>query len=112
MKENLSNIHWNEEKLTQGLINEDRDAIKYFYVTYRGMILTLILSKSGTIEDMEDIFNECLVELIEKLKKGVRFNCLLSTYFYGMCKNQWQKRWTRKLKIRSLPDGYGRIQSK
>jgi RNA polymerase sigma factor (sigma-70 family) len=90
----------NEQKLLEGLAQNDRKAIEQIYRQHFGMIQSLILSNSGYPDDARDIFQEAMIVLYEKVKSGsFELNSQLKTYLYSVCRRLWLKRLNQMQRI-------------
>lgn len=69
----------------------DASSLKYLYQEYFNMILHLVNSNSGNHMDAEDLYQESLVTIYEKIVSGAldELTCSLRTYVYSVCRNKW-----------------------
>lgn len=66
---------------------------KDIYQNYYSGIERYIINNSGTKNDAEDIFQDALLVLLDKLNKDdFRLTATLKTYMFAICKNLWLKR--------------------
>ena len=71
----------------------ERKLYEYFF----SMIAKLVLSNSGTNEDVEEVFQDAAFVLFNKCKKGeLVLSCKLKTYLYSVCRNIWLKSLNQK----------------
>ncbi|GAA0712750.1 hypothetical protein GCM10009430_03510 [Aquimarina litoralis] len=92
----------NDRKILEGIRAGDAKAIKIFYKKNFNYIKGFILKNSGDEEDAEDIFQDALIVIYEKLKAGsldIHSNVTLRTYLYAICKNMWRSRLRKKRKM-------------
>lgn len=83
----------NEQKLLEGLAQNDRKAIESIYKQHFNMVQSLILSNNGNPDDARDIFQEAMIVLFEKARSGTfELNSQLKTYLYSVCRRLWLKR--------------------
>ncbi|NAS31136.1 sigma-70 family RNA polymerase sigma factor [Flavobacteriaceae bacterium R38] len=89
-----------EEQLIQGILDGDSLILKEFYKkTYPG-VRNYVLKNSGKEEDAEDVFQDALVLVYQKLKaKNLQLNCELSTYVHAVSKNIWLSKLRRVKKV-------------
>ncbi len=86
-----------EQVIITGIINGDEQVLTHFYKNNIPYIRNYILSRHGNLEDVEDIFQDGMVVLYQKLKSGeLEINVSVRTYFYSVCKNIWRNRLRRK----------------
>ena len=86
-----------DEQLLSGLYDRDKNAIKYLYTAFWPMILNFVLLNSGTEADAKDLFQEGILDFLEKLWKGnLVLTCKLKTYLYSVCKYKWLNKLKRR----------------
>ena len=68
-------------------------AIEQLYRTSYTPVENLVRFNNGTREDAKDLFQECMIILIQKLR-APDFSIAVkpSTFLYGIAKNQWRNR--------------------
>ena len=87
-----------DQTIITGIIQGDERILNCFYKENIRYVQGYILRNYGNAEDVEDIFQDALVVLYQKLKAGLlEIRVPVRTYFYGICKNLWRNR-LRKLK--------------
>ncbi len=91
---------YNDIKILEGIAGGDETILKYFYKkNFRG-VRKYILANNGTEEDTEDVFQDSLIIIYQKLTKGmIELNCSVHTYFYSICKNVWRNRLRKNDKL-------------
>ena len=88
-----------EQKLLEGLACNDRKAIETIYKQHYNMVQAMILSNSGYPDDAQDIFQEAMIVLYQKVKSGsFELNCQLKTYLYSVSRRIWLKRMSQSQK--------------
>ena len=89
-----------ERKILDGIAAGDNSIIKDFYKNNYDYIKGYILQNSGKDEDVEDVFQDALVIIYQKLKSdSLDINVTLKTYFYAVCKNVWRNQLRKKSKL-------------
>ena len=84
----------------KGLRNKRTDCIRQLYREFFPLAQSIVERNSGNYEDAEDIFQDGLIILYEKiLSDSVSLKCSLKTYFYSICKNIWKQRLDRKWRL-------------
>jgi len=79
--------------IINGILSGDHAIIKAFYEKHLPQVKSYILKNSGSETDAEDVFQDAMVVLYQKLKSGVlEIRVPITTYFYGICKNTWRNR--------------------
>ncbi|WP_051477606.1 RNA polymerase sigma factor [Aquimarina pacifica] len=98
-----------EQVIIKGILNGDDRILTRFYRDNIRYIRGYIVNNSGNSEDVEDVFQDALVVLYQKLKSGdFVIKVALKTYFYGICKNVWRNRLRKKDLL--IFDGQNRIE--
>jgi len=89
-----------ERKILKGIATGDHVVIKNFYKENLNYIKGYILQNSGENQDVEDVFQDALVIIYQKLKSdSLHINVPLQTYFYAVCKNVWRNQLRKKRKL-------------
>jgi len=91
---------YTNEWLVNGL-KEGRDSsVKYLYREYFPMVRSIVSSQNGNLEDAEDVFQDGLIIIFDRLKdQSFTLNSSLKTYFFSVCKNIWRRRLERKYRL-------------
>ncbi len=83
----------NDQRIITGIINGNDKVLNQFYRENIRYIQGYILRNYGNEQDVEDVFQDAMVVLYQKLRSGVlEINVPITTYFYGICKNTWRNR--------------------
>ncbi len=94
----MSNIE--DRKFLEGILSGDEVIIKAFYKKNLSYISGYILKNSGNEADVEDVFQDALILIYQKLKSdSLELHSSLSTYFYGICRNIWRNRLRKNKKM-------------
>ena len=65
------------------------------------MILAYVTHNSGTADDADDLLQEAVIVLWERVRDGsFEYRSKLSTFLYGVVKNLWSRRLARKRRER------------
>ena len=89
-----------ERKILEGIVAGDKVVLTKFYKKNLPYIRHYILQNSGNKEDVEDVFQDAMVFIYQKLKaESLGLNASLNTYFYGVCKNIWRNRLRKNKKL-------------
>lgn len=88
--------HSNSE-LLQRLVSSDsrikNEAVRCIYLQCSKSIVQMVLNNSGSEQDAEDIFQDALVILFIKVRKGeFKLESSLKTYLFAVARNLWLKR--------------------
>lgn len=80
----------NETYLIQEIQLGNQKALQYLYKQHFGMIENLIRKNNGSEEDAQEIYQEAMLVVYDKLqKKDFQLSCSLKTYIYSVCRNMW-----------------------
>lgn len=89
-----------DQRVLEGIIAGDEVIIKAFYRRNYGYIKEMILQNKGCQEDIEDVIQDALMLIFQKLKSdNLRLYSSLQPYFYGICKNIWKNRLRKKQRL-------------
>jgi RNA polymerase sigma factor (sigma-70 family) len=93
-------IYFSDEALLKGLRNKRTDCIRQLYREYFPVARSIVERNSGNCEDAEDVFQDGLVILYEKIiSDPLSLKCSLRTFFYSICKHLWMQRLDRKWRL-------------
>lgn len=82
-----------DQKLLQRLQSGDQEALVSLYKSHHGMIRSYVTKNQGREEDAEDLLQDALIVLWQKVQQGnFVLSSKLSTYLMAVCKNLWLKR--------------------
>jgi RNA polymerase sigma factor (sigma-70 family) len=99
-------------EIIKGIASRRSSIILYVYRSCYPNVRKLILSNSGTELDAQDIFQEGLTKVYQKIaEKGLKLRCEFGTYLYSVCRFLWLKELEKREAIpgtstdtESLPD--------
>ncbi|NIF06674.1 sigma-70 family RNA polymerase sigma factor [Chryseobacterium sp. Tr-659] len=87
--------------------NDCENAFGLLYITYYPKCKDYILKNKGKSEDAEDIFQDALLILFEKLHAdNFEVYTCLSNYLMGITKNLWLRKLTNRVFYVEYPDQY------
>jgi RNA polymerase sigma factor (sigma-70 family) len=74
----------------------DEEGLVMLYESNRRSIVAYVSQNSGTPDDAEDLLQESLVVLWERVRSGqFEYRARLCTFIYGVAKNMWSRRLAR-----------------
>jgi RNA polymerase sigma factor (sigma-70 family) len=83
-------IHYTQYGIIEGLRHNDKDVLKYVYRHYFPMVRYFIIKNQGSEEDAEDMFQEAIVAVCQRVKrKKMSLDCSFKTYFYSVVRHMW-----------------------
>jgi len=91
-----SKLLYTDEAIIAGLKARDTEIIKYVYLKSYNQIKFLVTSNSGTQMDAEDVFQDALFLLFQKIsKETLKLTSSFSTYLYAICRHLWLQKLSR-----------------
>jgi len=99
-------IHYSDEAILEGLRLRSDYIINFTYKEFFPLIKFLVTGNGGEVEDAEDIFQDGIVTLYNKINTNqLVLNSSFKTYIYSVCRNLWlQKLNKRKAVYEKLTD--------
>lgn len=95
------------KKLLNDLRSENNFAFGQLYRDNVGKITAFVTKNQGTVSDAEDLFQDAMLVLVEKLRQDhFQLTASINTYVYAICKNLWYK----KLRDRSYQLSLDEVQ--
>lgn len=86
-------LHYSDEAILDGVLNHDENVLKYVYNEYFTTIHSLIIRNTGKSQDAEDIFQDALVIIYQKITdEGLKLECSFKTFLYSIARNLWLQR--------------------
>ncbi|WKK58947.1 RNA polymerase sigma factor [Sphingobacterium sp. BN32] len=94
-----------DAEIVEGMRNGDNDAISYIYKSFYPSISHLIVNNNGTEEEAQDIFQEGVMVLYDKVTHDdFALSSKLSTFLYAICRRLWLKSLSKKGNSFSITD--------
>lgn len=82
-----------DQELLYRIQSGDRDSLVSIYKSQYSMIRSYVIKNQGREEDAEDLLQDALIVLWQKVQQGnFVLSSKLSTYIMAICKNLWLKR--------------------
>lgn len=79
-----------DAKYLDGIRSGDTVILREIYRNYYPSIQRLIRTNNGSDEDAQDIFQEAIIIVFNKLQKGdMRLSSSFKTFLYAICRNLW-----------------------
>jgi len=86
-----------DNEVILGILNGSKGILEEIYKAYFPMILQLVVMNNGNDDDAKDVFQESVIVLYDKVKKGdFVLNSKLKTFIYSVCRRLWLKRLSQK----------------
>ena len=97
----ISDVSGDDARIIQLLRNGNEEVLLELYRSHRAMILAYVTHNSGTADDADDLLQEAVIVLWERVRDGsFEYRSKLSTFLYGVVKNLWSRRLARKRRER------------
>jgi RNA polymerase sigma factor (sigma-70 family) len=91
-----------DSKILDALRNDDDRGLEELFRKNRRSVASLVIRNNGTEDDAEDVLQESLIVLWERVRKGTfEYQAKLSTFIYATAKNIWLRKLARQR--RELP---------
>ena len=82
-----------DSEVVFGILNNSENVISRLYGAYFPMVMQLIINNNGTEDDAKDIYQEAIIVLYNKVKRGdFELSSKLKTFIYSVCRRLWLKR--------------------
>jgi len=79
-----------DKKYINALQNSDNQGISKIYQDFSNGISNWVIQNSGTIQDAEDIFNEAIIVIFERVKRtDFELKYSFEKWLFGICRNKW-----------------------
>jgi RNA polymerase sigma factor (sigma-70 family) len=99
-----------DKLLLEGIAAEDKISIEQLYKQHYNMVQSMVVANGGSKDDAADLFQETIIVLYEKVKKGdFELSCLLKTFIYSVSRRLWLKKLQQLQRYTSQPDGLEEI---
>ena len=93
------------EEILEGLRNRDTNVLDFIYKSYFQQIKVFINKNSGTDEDAQDIYQDAVLVIYQKIKNdNLTLNCSFYTYLYSVCRLLWLKQLEKRKKSQEYMD--------
>ncbi len=104
MNSSLLFLHTDAKILDLIRKGDDEHSLAVLYKANRRPVVSYVIKNSGTSDDGEDVLQEAVVVLWEKVRSGkFQYESQLSTFIMGTARNIWLRRLARRRK--EFPDG-------
>ncbi len=85
-------VNYSDNDFIEGLRSGEDAVLKALYKKYYNLVLKFVVSNSGSSEAAEDVYQETVIILYEKVQDpSFTLNCQLQTYIYSVARNLWLK---------------------
>ena len=101
----MNSIHITKNKdIMKGIIDGDHQVLTSFYNRNLPVIQRMVFKYHGSMEDVEDIFQEAMIVLYHQLRyTKLEFpKASIHSYFIGVCKNIWRSQQRKRRPLEHL----------
>lgn len=96
-----------DSKILAALRNGEEDALAELFFRNRRPITALVVRNQGNEDDADDVLQEALVALWERVRNGsFEYQAKLSTFLYATAKNIWFHRLARRRREVAMPEEF------
>lgn len=89
-----------DASIIKALQNGDELALKQVYKQNYPVVVNLVISNGGTLQEAKDIFQEALIIFYEKVREeDFQLSSRIKTYLYSVSRNLWLKQLKRKRRM-------------
>ena len=100
MSKEVKRFEPGDNEVILGILNDSKGVLDKLYEAYFPMILQLVVMNNGNDDDAKDVFQESVIVLYNKVKKGdFVLNSKLKTFIYSVCRRLWLKRLSQKSRV-------------
>ncbi|MFA8449363.1 MAG: RNA polymerase sigma factor [Bacteroidales bacterium] len=85
-------------EILNGIRTSDRGTLNYIYKKYYKSIKRYIIQNSGSEDDANDIFQDGVMVIYQKIKKNelTELHCAFHTYLFSVCRFLWLQNLNKK----------------
>jgi RNA polymerase sigma factor (sigma-70 family) len=95
---------YTDQEITEGILHQNKDVLLFIYKHNFRSILKYIEDNNGAESDAEDVFQDTLIVIFEKIRKNeLKLSCSFGTFLYAIAKHQWL-RILRQRQIHEITD--------
>ncbi len=88
--------NYTDQAILNGIRIKDEKVLKYAYREYYPMVRYFVLRNNGNILDAEDVFQETIIAIFERLRLSeLKLECSLRTYMYAISRHMWLQKLNR-----------------
>lgn len=96
-----------DESVIQGILCSEDRALAHLYHEYADMVTHLIITNSGSEDDADDIFQDTIIVIYEKIKSGgFKLYSSLKTFIYSVSRNLWLYKLRQKARDSRLNESF------
>ena len=90
-------------EILEGVHNQDSKVLNWLYDNYLQSVRKHVLTNSGSIEDVSDVFQDTIIILYKQISEDhLNLTTDLKGYFFGIARNVWSAQLRKKQKTFEL----------
>jgi len=90
-------IDYSDDDILHGIVHQKHEVLTYIYKKSYEPIRQLVTKNSGDDQDAQDVFQEAIVVVYEKVQnQSLKLECRFSTFLYSVARIIWLKELGRK----------------
>jgi RNA polymerase sigma factor (sigma-70 family) len=94
---------YSDTNLIEGLRKQDDKVLNWLYDNYLSVVKNYVISNSGSIEDVSDVFQDSIIVLYKQISENnLKLSTDLKGYFFGIARNVWSSQLRIKQKTTEL----------
>jgi RNA polymerase sigma factor (sigma-70 family) len=88
---------YSDEEIVAGLRERSTPAIQYIYNNYYRIIKRMVTSNSGSTMDAEDVFQDAMIIIYQKISTGsLKLTGSFIAFLYSICRHNWLQKLDKK----------------
>ncbi len=97
MNKDFKQSKLSDNEIVLGILNNSNSTLNYLYKEHFAMVLKFILNNNGNEQDAKDVYQEAIIVLHDKIKRGdFELHSKLKTFIYSVCRRLWLKKLSLK----------------
>jgi RNA polymerase sigma factor (sigma-70 family) len=100
MADDMKVLSDSDASIIKALQNGDELVLKQVYKQNYPVVVNLVISNGGSLQEAKDIFQEALIIFYEKVREeDFQLSSRIKTYLYSVSRNLWLKQLKRKRRM-------------
>jgi RNA polymerase sigma factor (sigma-70 family) len=100
MADDMKVLSDSDTSIVKALQNGDEQALKQVYKQNYPVVVNLVITNGGSLQEAKDIFQEALIIFYEKVREDdFQLSSRIKTYLYSVSRNLWLKQLKKKRQL-------------
>jgi RNA polymerase sigma factor (sigma-70 family) len=96
MDKHIEMTNYSDQAILNGILRKDEEVLKYAYREFYPMVRFFVLRNNGNVLDAEDVFQEAIIAIFERLRRrDLKLECSLRTFMYAISRHMWLQKLNR-----------------